>query len=157
MRYQNQVIFVTTEACETLYRTTRAVSSDHVQWNPMERCASVLELFQECAQFPRGIAAILRARAVPPLSHAEIERLEQEKESLRTIDQCEGVCRMHTADLLAVIREFPADYLDDEIYLPIGSGREYSMSEIMLLHYRNIIYHTAQIDYIRALYGDFKV
>ena len=154
MRYQDQVISLTTHACETLYRTARAVASDHVRWSPMQRCASVLELFQECAQFPRGIAAIVRARAVPPLSREEIARLEQEKDSLRTIDQCEGICRIYTADLLAAIHEFPADYLDDQIYLPIGGGREYCLSEIMLLHQQNVIYHTAQIDYIRTLYGD---
>ena len=157
MRYQDQVIFLTTQACETLYRTARTVPLDQVRWSPMERCASVLELLQECAIFPRGIAAIVRNRAVQPLSHAEIERLQKEKDSLRTVDQCEGACRMHTADLLAAIREFPADYLDDEIFLPIGVGRQYSLSEIMLLHCHNVIYHTAQIDYIRTLYGDLKM
>ncbi|HVF09285.1 MAG TPA: hypothetical protein VNA16_00680 [Abditibacteriaceae bacterium] len=152
MHYQDQVISLTKEACENLYRTVRAAPADHLRWNPMDRCASILELFQECAPFPRGIAAILRARSVPPLNREDIDRLEQEKASLRTVEQCESACRVHTADLLVVIGEFAADYLDDEIYLPIGGGREYSMAEIMLLHYRNIIYHAAQIDYVRTLW-----
>jgi hypothetical protein len=156
MRYQDHVILLTTHACENLYRTARAVSSEHVQWSPMERCASVLELFQECAQFPRGIATIVRTRAVPPLPHEEIERLQKEKDGLRTIDQCEGICRIYTAELLAAVREFPADYLDDEMYLPLGIGREYTLAEIMLLHQQNVIYHTAQIDYVRTLYGDLS-
>ncbi len=158
MNYQNQIIRLTDETVEGLFRTVRAMPADKLEWKPLDAGRSALDQLQECAQSAGWTTGMVQARAMPPMDAAQMgalmETMGAERKAWTTIDACEAVCREKLAEFYAVVRDFPDEDLDLEIILPFGGGMKKTMADLMVIPYWNMTYHCGQINFIQTLYGD---
>ena len=154
MRYQDQVIRVTSKSVDGLFRNARAVPEDKIEWKPLDEGRSVLDQLQECAQAPSWYVSLLEARKAPEFDEEAMKKAGEERRAWKTIDECEKVCKENTERLAELIETFPDEDLEIMITLPFGEGMMFSMADVMMFHYWNNVYHIGQISYIQTLYGD---
>lgn len=157
MSYQDSAIEMTRQAIDDLFRVTRAMPADKLEWKPLEAGRSALEQLQECAQAPSWFAPLLVNKVFPDFDPEQMKKAREASSQWKTIDECERVCRENSEKLFDVIRDFPDADLPVTIHLPFGGGMDRSLRQVILFHHWNLVYHLGQINYIQTLYGDMEM
>src|SRR5712692_8093209 len=90
MTYQDRVIHLTKQAIEDLFRTSRAVPADKLEWSVLDQGRSVLDQLQECAQAAGWFTGILvnKEFQMPPPEQRQafFEKIAEERRQWKTID-----------------------------------------------------------------------
>lgn len=155
MRYQDQVILMTTRAVEALFRTARAVPADKVTWKPLDNGRTVLDQLQECAQVPLFYKSILEQKKAPEVDEKYFQESRKLRQQWKTVAECEQKCLENSKQLLDVIGKLSDKDLQVKVKLPFAGGMERTLADLAMSHYANTSYHIGQINYIQTLYGDF--
>lgn len=154
MSFNEMAIAMTQKMVDDFFVAARAVPQDKLEWKPLDMGRSVLSLAQECAFSPTWAPDLLINRSMPDMTDEDLEAMTQFTSQWTTLDECERVCRENCEKLYAVIREFPESDLQETVTIQWGT---FSMAELILLQYWNMLYHYGQINYIQTLYGDFQM
>lgn len=152
MTLQGYAIEATRKAVDDLLRFARAVPADKLTWRPAEHARSVLEILQECAILPLGIADYLRER---PQAPRDIRGYFAQMAQLDTFDQCVQALQANSETLYEAIRSVADADLSQTVVMPWGQTM--TLAQLLLTHYWNLTYHLGQIAYIQLLYGDTKM
>jgi len=157
MRYQDQAIRMSKMAMEDLFRFARGTKQDKVTWKPETMGRSVLEQLQECAQAPNWFMPMLQTKKMPDFTPEMGSQAQKERETWKTIEDCEKACKANSEKLYGVIKDFPDSEMGISLHLPFGrqgKGFDATMGDIILFHYWNLVYHQGQVNYVQTLYGD---
>ncbi|MES1228119.1 MAG: hypothetical protein ABUL72_05565, partial [Armatimonadota bacterium] len=74
-----------------------------------------------------------------------------------TFESARDRAREGTAELSALIANFPDERLEDDVVLPFGGGIRMTMADCLALHYWNLTYHCGQVNYLQTMLGDLRM
>lgn len=154
MTYQDNIIKFTEKAIEDIFRTSRAMPEDKIDWSPLGEGRSALDILRECAQAPTWFTGIIKERKFPDISPEDMAKGREAREQWKTIDDCEKVCQANATAMYAAMREVPEADFTQVIHLPFGGGMDMPLMVVMAMNYWNTVYHLGQVNYIQTLYGD---
>jgi hypothetical protein len=154
MSYQSQTIRMTKNATINIFRSARAMPKDKLTWAVLDEGRSVLDLLQECAQSPSWFDGILRNRGMEKFDEVDMKAALEQRNSWKTLDDCEEACLQFSENLYKTIENFPDNSLEEEIQLPFSENFVASFADICMFQYWNLVYHLGQINFIQTLYGD---
>lgn len=151
MRLQDFIADQTLLALDYLFVQAKEVPGDKLSWKAMGEGRTVLDQLQECASAPSSYNNIIR-REPKEFIDTDHEMRRAAKVTWLTVEKCEAECRQRTAILLETIREIPDAALSESVMMPWGE--EWKLSDVAMMHYWNMVYHTGQICFIQTLLGD---
>lgn len=143
----------TAEMSGTLVRAIRKMPTDKTEWKPLDNGRTVLDQVQECVGANKFALTVLQTYTLPERDPDHTERLQKE---LDTLDKAVAALEGSTAQIVAAIKEFPTEKLDEKIVLPFRGGFETSYAWVANFCYMHLTYHYGQINYVQTLYGDFE-
>jgi uncharacterized damage-inducible protein DinB len=153
MRVQDFIAGTTEWSVDSLYKNARRTPEDKLEWKVLDTGRSILNQIQECAQAPLWSVPLLTEEGPFDFSPETFEAFTAESKQWTTLDDCERHHRENLAKLLAVIREMPDERLGIKIKIPFAE-EPVAISDIMMFHYWNNVYHMGQLSFIQTLYGD---
>lgn len=151
MQVPDLVSELTLKAVESLFRNARAIPEEKLAWTPSESTRSALDQVQECAQFPKYLAQVLRGETLE-FTPVLFMQAAKEREEWTTLDECERICQFNTGLFLEEIKRHDQSRLSENVLTPWGATL--SISELMMTHYWNMVWHTGQIAFIQRMLGD---
>jgi len=154
MRLQDFIAEQTLLAVDYLFLQARRIPDDRLTWKAMDEGRAVLDQIQECAAAPNSYNNILKGES-KEIIDADHAKRKAAKVTWITVDKCEAECRERTAILIETIRATPDEVLENKTMMPWGE--EWKLSDLMMMHYWNLVYHTGQICFIQTLLGDKEV
>lgn len=152
MRWQDHVVRQTQKAVADFIRTVEAVPEEKLDWKPSESARSIRSQAQEVCVFP-GFPIALIQHGVPSAMEL-VQQLMDESQASTEISTLLEHLRSGTADLCAAISAFPDSRLDEEISLNFGAQSQWTMADVLGMHYWNTTYHIGQINYLQTIWGD---
>lgn len=156
MRLPDQKVAEIERAREGAFRAGRSIPFDHLEWRPMERGHSVLDMLRELAKTPDWAYYVLTdTKPEDPEGAAEAQRVE--RAAWRTVDDCEAACREKLERLYGLYRRLSDDDLRRRRWLPFNGGREHTYGELLDYPRWNFAYHHGQIAYIESLIDPKRV
>ena len=153
MRLQDQVIKMTQEATDALFRNVRAMPEDKLTWKPMENGRTALDQLQECAYTPLFFVGVLDTSQALDASEEAREKRAAERAKW-SVDECEQHCKANNEIYFELVKNLPDSELGKEIDMPWGETA--TIGDAIGFQYWNLVYHQGQINYIQTLYGDFE-
>ncbi len=133
-----------------VFRAALDVPIDRLVWNPMGTGQSVLGIARELAQTPDWAYWVLtEARPEDPFAVAKSQR--NEKESWRTVEDCQTACLAKIKRLFDLYRSLADEDLIRTKWLPFNGGRDHTLADLLDYPRWNFTYHLGQIEYIRSL------
>jgi hypothetical protein len=153
MTVKQLIIDLSTQATEGVFHRARQVPDDKLTWRPLDEGRSVLNIAAECALSPLWGVEVVQNNGLQMTPEAMAE-FEANVAALTTLDLAEEAARKNLAILVEFVQNLPEEKLDETIAMPIGRSKEWSVPDVLLLHYWNATYHVGQICYIQTLYGD---
>jgi hypothetical protein len=156
MRYQDVMVEKIENAARSLFQSARSMPEEKLAWEPLEKGRSAMSQLRECGGTPRMIPLLLRGQGdnIPPTFYSD---LKAERETWKTIDDCEAAFRSCIGPALDAIRDFPDDELSTLLPVPWTFQKQQAASDLILDMYWNMSYHLGQINYIQTLYGDSRM
>lgn len=157
MRLQDQLVRMTQRALDDLVRAVEAMEPDKRDWSPAATSRSALHQLREVA-----VATPMLARVIQSGRGHELESHSQAMEgrlldSAPTFEKAREMAMEGTAELCALIANFPDERLEEDVMLPFGGGIRMTMADCLALHYWNLTYHCGQVNYIQTMLGDLKM
>ena len=153
MTLQDFLINDTLRSVDAFFLAVRKVPADKIEWSPLENGRTVLDQAQEYAQSATWGVSVIRAGKFDWTPEMFAKALT-DRQSWKSIDDCERVCRENTAALIQLIEDTPDGDLTKTITIPFGPNHDWPIADILHLHTWNLHYHTGQVNYVQTLYGD---
>lgn len=144
------------EATDEVFRQTKALAADKVDWSPGDHARSALKQLAECSLSPLWAIDLMVKRKFE-MSEELMAEFQSMTESLKTIEECEKTAYENLAKLEEAIRAFPESDMDQTIHIPFGAVQDRTYASVMALQFWNATYHSGQICYIQLLAGDTEM
>lgn len=153
MTIKQLIIDLSTQATDGLFHRARQVPADKLEWRPLDEGRSVLNIASECALSPLWGVEVVQNNGLEMTPEMAAE-FEAKVAALTSLDLAEKTARENLSTLIEFINALPEEKLSQTITMPFGRSTEWSVPDVLLLHYWNATYHGGQICYIQTLYGD---
>jgi len=155
---QQQASRMTREALDALFRATRHLPEDRLDWTPMGEARTLQTLLYECAMTTPFYSAAAQGRmeefaALAP-DEATQELWRRRSEAAWTLEGAEAVARETFEELCGALEAVPDARLDDIHPHPMDPSRSATTADLLFLAYWNLVYHTGQINYLQTMLGD---
>lgn len=152
---KNLIILMLETGLSDLEKTARAVPDDKLNWKPLDKGRTALDLLGDAAQTPVLVTRLLQSPDdFNPFEH--FAQLTQERQDW-TREQCLEKLRANTTAAIEAIRALPDNDLEKPVHLPYGEdGLTLPLGAWLMIAYRTFVSRFAQINYIQTLYGDFE-
>jgi hypothetical protein len=142
------------DAQNELVRTAAAVPDDRLQWQPLDRGRTVLDMLGEVAQTTAYAAQLARTRGEEKMTREIFGRWKEERADWTREIALEKLAGA-TDELLAEIENLSEDELAQDVTMTMHSEVTMPLAAWLMLAYRTFVSRFAQINYIQTLYGDF--
>jgi hypothetical protein len=142
------------DAQSELVRTAAAVPDDKLQWQPLDKGRTVLDMLGEVAQTTAYAAQLARTRGEEKMTREIFGRWKEERVGWTrelALEKLAGA----TDELLAEIENLSEDELAQDVTMTMHSEVTMPLAAWLMLAYRTFVSRFAQINYIQTLYGDF--
>lgn len=150
-RYQDIVAMETLGAAKYLSKLTREMPEERLGWAPLGEGRSALHQVAECAVVADWVANVIERRSTDFLPKDLFGELNKEASSVQDVKEAVSRLIENTGRYVRLVKEFPDEELDNVV--PMWTGDQ-PMWRVLNWHYRNMMYHIGQINYIQTLYGD---
>lgn len=154
MRFQDYITTETKTAMDQAFRYAKAVPEDKLNWSPLDKGRTVLDLARELARCSAWTAEMLELGKMPDFTEENQAKEKAVSDTLVTLEDCEKHSNENLEMLYAVFQTIPDERFTDTIFLPFEGGRDFTIQEIMDYPRWNANYHLGQIGYIQILFGD---
>lgn len=138
---------------QSLTRTFNAVPDDKLNWTPLDKGRTALDLFSESAQTCAMIAKLAESKGEAKPSAQMFAQMKAERANW-TKDDAIAAMNTNSAALYTAIGALSEEEFATPITMPMGGGMTMPMGAWIMMSYRTFISRFAQINYIQTLYGD---
>lgn len=142
------------DAKSELVRTAVAVPDDKLQWQPLDKGRTVLDMLGEVAQTAAYAATLAHSRGEEKMTREIFGKWKEERADWTreiALEKLESA----TQELLAEIESLSEDELAKDVTMTMHSEVTMPLAAWIMLAYRTFVSRFAQINYIQTLYGDF--
>jgi hypothetical protein len=142
------------DAQAELARTAAATPDDKLQWQPLDKGRTVLDMLGETAQTAAYAARLARSRGEEKMTREIFGQWKQERADWTrevALEKLESA----TSELLSEIENLSEDELAKDVTMTMHGEVAMPLSAWIMLAYRTFVSRFAQINYIQTLYGDF--
>jgi len=151
---QELIIGMTTGARDGLIRTAQAVPEDKLNWHPLDKGRTVLDLLGDAAQAPQMVNQLLESGVENFRYGPELFAQMKEERSAWTRDECLEHIRRNTEKMFSLIEPLSDEELGRPVTLPFGGGMTLPLAGWIMMAHRSFTNRFSQINYIQTLYGD---
>jgi hypothetical protein len=137
-----------------LARTAAAVPDDKLQWQPLDKGRTVLDMLGEVAQTTAYAATLAHSRGEEKMTREIFGKWKEERTDwTREI----ALAKLETATqkLLSELENLSEEELAQDVTMTMHSEVTMPLAAWIMLAYRTFVSRFAQINYIQTLYGDF--
>lgn len=138
---------------QSLIRTFNAVPDDKLNWAPMDKGRTALDVFSEAAQTCQMITLLIESKGETKPSPEMFAQMRTERANW-TKDDAVAAMNTNSAALYTALGTLSEEDLARPVTLPMGGGTTMPLSAWIMMAYRTFISRFAQINYIQTLYGD---
>ena len=142
------------DAQQELARTAAAVPDDKLQWQPLDKGRTVLDMLGEVAQTTTYAIELARSRGEAKMTREIFGNWKEERADW-TREVALQKLETATQELLTEIETLSDEELAQDVTMTMHSEVTMPLAAWIMLAYRTFVSRFAQINYIQTLYGDF--